>query len=70
MAQPSGEASAIGHEAEQRPDAKKGRKGKKKGRVAAVQQAESTGSSLTKRSVVMDPSKGMLQSNCTKQGCL
>ena len=64
-AQPSAEASAVGQDAEQRPaDAKKGRKGKKKGRAAAVQQTESAGSTSTKRSVIMDPSKGELQPNC------
>lgn len=65
-AQPSGEASAVDHESEQRPDAKKGRKGKKKAKVAAVaaaamQQAETAGSTPSRRSVIMDPSKGMLQ---------
>lgn len=59
-AQPSSEASAVGSGAEQKRGAKKGRKGKNKGRLAAVQEAESTGSTSTRPSVIMDPSKGML----------
>ena len=64
-AQASGEPSAAGNEGEQRPDAKKGRKGKKKAKVAAVaaaavQQPETTGSTPSRRSIIMDPSKGML----------
>ncbi|KAL3158051.1 hypothetical protein ABBQ32_011660 [Trebouxia sp. C0010 RCD-2024] len=64
-AQPSGEASAVDHESEQRPEAKKGRKGKKKAKGAAVaaaalQQAETAGSTPSRRSVIMDPSKGDL----------
>ena len=58
--QPSGEASVVGNGAEQKRDAKKGRKGKKKGRVAALQEAESTGSTATRPSVIMVPSKGIL----------
>lgn len=55
-------ASAVGQEAEQRPaDGKKGRKGKKKGKTAAVQQADLTGSTSPKRAFIMDPSKGELQ---------
>ena len=68
MAQPSAEASAVDQEGEQRAaDAKKGRKAKKKGRAAAIQQAELTGSTSTKRSVIMDPSKGELQPICLQK---
>lgn len=63
------EASAVGQEAEQRPaDGKKGRKGKKKGKTAAVQQADLSGSTSPKRAFVMDPSKGELQASCLASG--
>lgn len=59
------EASVVGQEAEQRPaDGKKGRKGKKKGKTAAVQQADLSGSTSPKLAFVMDPSKGELQASC------
>ena len=68
IAQPSAEASAVDQEGEQRPaDAKKGRKAKKKGRAAAIQRAELTGVTSTKRSVIMDPSKGELQPICLQE---
>ncbi|KAL0055144.1 hypothetical protein WJX82_007626 [Trebouxia sp. C0006] len=57
--QPSAEASAMGNEGD-RQEVRKGKKGKKKGRVAAVIEGESISSTSSRTTFVMDPSKGEL----------
>ena len=56
--QPSGEASVVN--VRQKQAAKKGRKAKKKGPVASIQEGESSGSTSARPSAIMDPSKGSL----------
>lgn len=55
--QPSAEASLMGNEGD-RQEVRKGKKGKKKGRAAAVIEGESIISTSSRTTFVMDPSKG------------
>jgi hypothetical protein len=55
--QPSAEASTMGNEGD-RQEARRGKKSKKKGRAAAVIEGESIGSTSSRTTFVMDPSKG------------
>ncbi len=55
--QPSAEASTVGNEGD-RQEVRKGKKGKKKGRAAAVLEGESISSTSSRTTFVMDPSKG------------
>ena len=54
--QPSADASAMGNEG----DRQEVRKGKKKGRAAAVIEGESISSTSSRATFVMDPSKGRI----------
>ena len=62
--QPSAEASTVGNEGD-RQEVRKGKKGKKKGRAAAVIEGESTCSTSSRATFLMDPSKGRYTWQCT-----